>query len=192
MAGGASSRFGGRPKGLHTVGGRRIVDRVADALRAMSPEIVVVSNAIDAASWIPGVRAVPDVRAERGSLVGIHTALTCAADDVFVVAWDMPFVTADLLGFIGERAQRAAFAVVPEGPSGLEPLCAWYSARALPFLTAAIDAGDFRLTSMLATLPSYDRIPLADVTRVGDPARLFFNVNTPNDLDTAERMAAQT
>jgi hypothetical protein len=42
---------------------------------------------------------------------------------------------------------------------------------------------------MLARLPSYERVSLAEVARVGDPAKLFFNVNTADDLATAERLA---
>ena len=74
IAGGASSRFGGEPKGLQTVGGRRIVDRVATALRAVTDELILVSNAADAADWMSDVTIVPDARTERGSLVGLHTA----------------------------------------------------------------------------------------------------------------------
>jgi molybdopterin-guanine dinucleotide biosynthesis protein A len=43
LAGGASRRFGS-PKALARVGGRRIVDRVRDALRAAVPEVVVSAN----------------------------------------------------------------------------------------------------------------------------------------------------
>jgi molybdopterin-guanine dinucleotide biosynthesis protein A len=174
------------------VGGQRILDRVADALRAVSSDILLVSNAADAASWLPGVTTIPDGRSERGSLVGIHTALThaLAGGSALVVAWDMPFVSEDLLRMIRDRGRHTPFAVVPEGPTGLEPMCAMYTAQALPTVAAAIDAGDLRLTNMLARLPSFERVPLATIANVGDPAHLFFNVNTADDLAAAERMAA--
>jgi molybdopterin-guanine dinucleotide biosynthesis protein A len=174
------------------VGGKRILDRIADVLRAVSSDIVLVSNAADAASWLPGVTTIADVRSERGSLVGIHTALTHSHADgsVLVVAWDMPFVSEDLLCLIRDRGRHAPFAVVPEGPAGLEPMCAMYTRQTLPAVAAAIDAGDLRLTSMVARLPSFERIPLVTIASVGDPARLFFNVNSADDLAAAERMAA--
>ena len=50
LAGGASSRFGGAPKGLHTVGGVRIIDRVSRALLDVSSEVILISNAVEAAS----------------------------------------------------------------------------------------------------------------------------------------------
>jgi molybdopterin-guanine dinucleotide biosynthesis protein A len=38
LAGGAGSRFGGMPKGLERVGGVRVIDRVATALRSVASE----------------------------------------------------------------------------------------------------------------------------------------------------------
>jgi molybdopterin-guanine dinucleotide biosynthesis protein A len=173
------------------VAGRRIIDRVVDALRPVTSQVVLASNAPDATRWLPGVRAIPDVRSERGSLVGIHTALAHAGpDDVLVVAWDMPFVTDRLLQLICDCAHHTTFAAVPEGPTGLEPLCAVYRPSALPFIVGAIEAGDLRMTNLLDRLPSFEKISPAAIATVGDPARLFFNVNSADDLAAAERMAA--
>jgi molybdopterin-guanine dinucleotide biosynthesis protein A len=176
---------------LATVGGVRIIDRVANALRAVAPELILVSNAADAAHWMPGVAVARDARPERGSLVGLHTALSSstASDGALVVAWDMPFITAALLSLIIEAKGDGAFAVVPEGPSGLEPMCAFYSRRCLPAIDAAIDGGDLRLSSFIERLSNVRRVVRSAVARVGDPLRLFFNVNTPGDLAAAEAMA---
>ena len=52
LAGGAASRFGGRPKGLQEVGGRRVLDRVVDTMRAtLGSAPLLVANASDAPSW---------------------------------------------------------------------------------------------------------------------------------------------
>ena len=186
-------RFGGGPKGLATVGGIRIVDRVAHALRAVARELILVSNAADASSWMPGVAVARDVRPEGGSLIGLHSALSSAParDGALVVAWDMPFVTADLLVLIIEAKDDHHYAVLPEGPGGLEPMCAYYSRRCLPAIGAALDAGDLRLSAFVERLPSIQRVARSAVARTGDPARLFFNVNTPADLAAAEAMAAE-
>ena len=188
VAGGGAVRFGGAPKGLQRVGGIRIIDRVAAALSAVTSELVVVSNAPDANRWIAGVRAFGDVRPERGSLVGIHTALSCARGDVLVVAWDMPFVSTELLALICGR-RGAAAAVIPESPSGHEPFCALYTTACLPIIEAALDAGDLRLSRVLARLPSIETISMSEIGAIGDPATLLFNVNTPNDLARAEAIA---
>jgi molybdopterin-guanine dinucleotide biosynthesis protein A len=191
IAGGASSRFSGKPKGLSEIAGRRIIDRVANALRGVAPHLVLVTNASDGPEWLPGVPVAQDVRAERGSLVGIHTALSSAGTAVMVVAWDMPFVTRELLTLIRDRGHDETFVTAPEGPDGLEPFCARYGPSCLPILDAAIDAGELRLSSVLRRFPSVTRVTRAEVSSVGDPARMFFNVNTPEDLDVARRIAAE-
>jgi molybdopterin-guanine dinucleotide biosynthesis protein A len=193
IAGGASSRFGGEAKGLLRVGGERIIDRVANALRRAigdASHLVVISNAPEAREWLDGVRVISDLREERGSLVGIHSALSYANDDVMVVAWDMPFVTAALLQLIQDRGRDAAFVTVPESGSGPEPFCALYRPACLPIIEAALDAGDLRMSSVLRRFPSITAIPANVIATVGAPERLFFNVNTAHDLAAAERMAA--
>jgi molybdopterin-guanine dinucleotide biosynthesis protein A len=190
LAGGASSRFGGEPKGLQRVGGIRIIDRVANALRSVASEILLVSNDSNATSWLPRVRVVNDVRAERGSLVGIHSALAAAGNAVIVVAWDMPFVDAELLGLISDRSRAERFATVPEGPGGIEPFCAMYTPACLPMIEAAIDADELRMSTVLGRFPSLTRIPVDDVRAIGDPSRLFFNVNDTADLALANQLSS--
>ena len=191
VAGGEAMRFGGAPKGLRRVGGDRIIDRVAAALGATTSELIIVSNAPEATHWIPGVPAYGDVRPERGSLVGIHTALSYAGGDVLVVAWDMPFVSPELLTLIRDRPRGTAMAVIPQSPSGDEPFCALYTPRCLPIIEAALDAGDLRLSGVIARLPSVERISMSDIQSIGDPATLLFNVNTPEDLAHAEAIDAR-
>jgi molybdopterin-guanine dinucleotide biosynthesis protein A len=190
VAGGASSRFGGQAKGLLRVGGERIIDRIANALRPVVDTIAVVSSAADAGTWLDAAAVWRDERAERASIVGIHTALL-HADRVIVVAWDMPFVSEGLVRTITGAVTPEASAVVPEGPHGPEPMCAFYTRDCLATIDMALASGELRMTALVERLPRLTRLPLEDVIRVGDPARLFFNVNTPEDLVTAEAMASR-
>jgi molybdopterin-guanine dinucleotide biosynthesis protein A len=153
-------------------------------------DLILISSAPDAGDWLPGVPVVADTWRSRGSLVGIHAALKHAAQPILLAAWDMPFVTPALFANIRDRAATSEFAVIPESGAGLEPFCAAYSPACLPFVEAALGAEDLRLTNLLARLPQYDRIPLDKVLAFGDPARLFFNVNSPPDLARAEELAA--
>ncbi len=173
------------------MGGRRIIDRVAAALRPVVSSVVLVSNDPDAGGWLPGTPVMRDRRAERGGLVGVHTAIAHATDFVLVVAWDMPFVTPPLLLLIRDRALDSGLAAVPEGPRGPEPMCAAYPRGALGDADAAIDAGELTLSRFIDRLSGVARIPRTEVERIGDPARLFFNVNSPADLAAAERLAAR-
>jgi molybdopterin-guanine dinucleotide biosynthesis protein A len=157
----------------------------------VTPDVVVIANdpALRAALAAPGRRVIGDVRAERGSLIGLYTALAAGADAVLVVAWDMPFVTAALLALIAERLVPPIDAVIPETSHGLEPLCAAYARNASPYVEGAIDRGRMRLSDLVADLPVVRRIGASELAPAGDPERLFFNVNTPADLVLAERMA---
>jgi molybdopterin-guanine dinucleotide biosynthesis protein A len=150
---------------------------------------VIIAGVPEAAKWIPGARVIPDTWHLQGSLVGIHTALSYAQKPVLVVAWDMPFMTTSLFDLLLSRAKRSPYATLPEGRSGVEPFCAVYSPACLPIIEAGLAADDLKLARMIERLPSYERVPLADVARIGDPDKLFFNVNTLEDLATAERLA---
>ena len=190
LAGGAASRYGGRPKGLECVGGRRVIDRVAEALGDAADTLLLIANDPRAAEWLPGVPLASDVRTHCGSLGGIHAAIVRAGGPVLVVAWDMPFVPAGLLHALREAGGRAD-AALPESGSrrGVEPLCAYYSTACIPAIERRLDANDMRVVSFFDEV-RVERLPERDVRRFGDPAILFMNVNTPDDLALAERYAA--
>ena len=190
LAGGQALRYGGAPKGLERVGGRRIIDRVAEALRAVTDSLLVIANDPGAGDWLPGVPVASDVRTGAGSLGGIHSALVRAGSPVMVVAWDMPFVPSSLLRDIFESAVDAD-AVVPESGSrrGLEPLCAYYSPACIPAIERRIEADDLRVIGFYDEI-ALVRLPAERVARHGDPSLLFLNVNSRDDLALAERAAA--
>jgi molybdopterin-guanine dinucleotide biosynthesis protein A len=190
VAGGASSRFGGQAKGLLRVGGQRIIDRITNALRPVVDTIAIVGNASGADEWIPGATVWRDERGERASIVGIHTALV-RAETVIVVAWDMPFVTESLMRLLARSLTPEGAAVVPEGPHGPEPMCALYTRDCVGAVEDALNRGDLRMTALVEHLPRLVRIPLDEIARIGDPARLFFNVNTQDDLAAAETIVAR-
>lgn len=185
LAGGGATRFAGEPKGLERVGGRRIIDRVASALRLVTDDLLLIANAEDAALWLPGVRTARDVRVGAGALGGLHAALSHAGQDIVLVAWDMPFVSASLLGEMRRIGESERFdAVLPESDGsrrGVEPLCAWYSRHCLPAVEATLEAGDLRVIGFHEQV-RVQRLPLERVTAFGDPSRLFANVNTRDDL----------
>lgn len=185
LAGGEATRFGGEPKGLRLVEGRRIIDRVADALRAAADELLLIANRPDAISWLPGVRIAADLRPGCGALGGIHAALAHAAPhSVLVVAWDMPYANSALLRALRTRGESGWDAVVPESTTsgrGVEPLCAWYAPSCLPAIERRLDAGERMAVSFLEEVRTA-RLSRDDVLQWGEPAHLFWNVNVPEDL----------
>jgi molybdopterin-guanine dinucleotide biosynthesis protein A len=189
LAGGGATRFGGKPKGLEVVGGERILDRLAGVLGStlgMPP--LLVANAPDAGTWHPDLRVVSDVRPGFGALGGIYTAVVESPAPVVCVAWDMPFVTPALVRRLAEGL-AAADAVLPQsdGRRGVEPLCAAYGPACRDAIARSLDEGDLRAIAFHADI-RVDILPLTEVARCGDPAALFFNVNTADDLARADEL----
>ena len=185
LAGGAARRFGGRPKGLATIEGVRIADRVLAALRDATETRLVVANDPRAASWFPGERVVPDGTRGFGPLMGLATALAAAGGAaVLVVAWDMPFVTGALLRAVRERGERAGAAAAPMHGAArwIEPLCAYYPPEALSACRALLDGGERRAAALLEVLPGVITLDDEALASFGDPARLFDSVDSPEDL----------
>ena len=74
QAGGRSVRMGGRPKALMELGGRRIIDRVADVVRAVADDVLIVTNTPELYASL-GLPMVPDAFPDHGSLGGIYSGL---------------------------------------------------------------------------------------------------------------------
>lgn len=189
LAGGAASRYAGLPKGLERVGGVRIIDRVAGALREVTDELWLIANAPDSETWLPGARRGGDVVPGAGGLGGLHAALHHARSPVLVVAWDMPFVPPALLARLRELGNGADVAL-PESDSrrGLEPLCGFYGLACLPAIEQSLRAGDRRMVGFHGQV-RVARLPSHEVAEYGDPAVLFLNVNSPDDLARADAHA---
>jgi molybdopterin-guanine dinucleotide biosynthesis protein A len=189
LAGGESARFGGAPKGLAVVGGRRVVDRVLDALRVSADECLLITNDSAIRAALPGVLIQADDRPERGSLVGLESALRHSRDGALVCAWDMPFVSPGLFAAMRERGERGALPVIPIGPRGPEPLCAYYPRAALETVERQLEAGELRLSAFITALPASILLETREVAVFGPPSRLFANLNTPEDLARARLLA---
>jgi len=192
LAGGLSTRYAGKPKGLERVHGVRIIDRVRAALEPVVDDLLLIANDDAAGAWLPGVRWERDVLRDVGSVAGIHAALVHSATSVLVVAWDMPFVPAALLAALRDAGQDADVAV-PQSDSrrGLEPLCAFYASTCVPAIERRLAAGDRRVIGFYDDV-RVARLDVEQVGRFGDPALLFMNVNTPEERILAEAHGAPT
>lgn len=189
LAGGAASRYGGRAKGLERVGGERILDRLVAGLRVVTGAApVLVANAPDAGDWAPGLGVVHDPRPDCGSLGGIYAAVTAGPGPVLLVAWDMPFVSTDLLEALRDGAtDYDVFLPESGGRRGMEPLCGVYGPGCAGPIAERLDDEDYRAIGFHSAV-RVGHLPLDAVRRFGEPETLFFNVNTPDDLAQAEEL----
>lgn len=186
--------MGGVAKGLEIVGGSRIIDRVAAALRAATGDLVLAANEPDATTWLPGVPVVRDTRDSAGGLAGIEAALAgvALARGALVVAWDMPFVSPELLRLLLDAAMEGdADVVLPASasPHGAEPFCGFYAASVLSPLRRFLEEGGRAAHEFVGRLPRARIVSSSEIARLGDPRRLLLSVNTPEDLARARAMA---
>ena len=180
LAGGLARRFGGVAKGLERVGGVRIVDRVVAALAEVTTEIVLVGASPAVALTLPPLRAIPDEAPGSGPLGGIVSALRATGRETLVVAWDMPFVTADELRPLLAGADPHADAVAWEIDGRVEPLCALYRGGATRQLGEAFAAGERSPREALRRL----RVHLVR-RAASDRPSAFASINTAEQLMAA-------
>lgn len=191
QAGGGSTRFG-RDKALVELAGKSILQRTGELLAGICADIKIVAAAgkyADAA-W----QVVPDRWPGEGPLGGILTGLESVrhlppdAAWALIVGCDMPFLSHEFLAFLRDTASRSSSqVVVPKSASGLEPLCACWSIQAAASIRAAFDSGIRKVTEAMKTL----RMEVLDESawkRFDTEGHLFWNLNTPDDLEAARRI----
>ena len=188
QAGGRSTRMGGRPKALLELGGRRIIERVIDAVAPSVNDLLIVTNTPELYAFL-GLPMVADVYPDGGSLGGIYSGLKAAAGDAaFTVACDMPFLHPDVVRLVVERAESGDV-VIPRVGGQLETLHAAYAKSCLPHIEERLVAGRLKIVEFFPRVRVVE-IPEVEIARFRDPAVVFMNVNTPDELERAQVLAA--
>jgi molybdopterin-guanine dinucleotide biosynthesis protein A len=174
LAGGMSTRMG-RPKAWLEVGDTKLIHwMVARLSPAFSEVIVSFAEPEQLQEHVP-YRLVFDRKGEAGPLAGLEAGLTAAREEVtFVLAVDMPYVTVEVAE-MAVAAARTSDAAIPRIGDRPEPVCAAYRRSALAAISAALEAGEFKLTNLAERL---------DVTWLeGLDSDLFRSLNTPDDYE---------
>lgn len=176
----------GRDKCLIAIAGKTLLQRVVDTLREVTDDLVIVGPR-ERAGQVHGVPVVPDVVPNAGPIAGITAALRASVHPYcLVVACDMPFLHAGLLRYLIQLAPSFDV-VIPDVDGFTHQTHAVYSKACLSHLEPQLAAGDFRLTSLLTKVRV--RYVRADEIERFDPEhRSLMNVNTPEELATAERL----
>lgn len=186
QAGGKSTRMGGAPKALLELGGRRIIERVLDVLRGVADPVLLVTNTPELYHFL-GLPMIPDVFPDGGSLGGIYSGLHAAPGDVaFTVACDMPFISPAVARLVTGRAPEADV-VVPRVGEQWETLHACYAKACLGPMERRLREGRLKITGFFDEVRVLG-IPEAEIARLADPARVFMNVNTPEELARARAL----
>jgi bifunctional UDP-N-acetylglucosamine pyrophosphorylase / glucosamine-1-phosphate N-acetyltransferase len=117
MAGGLGTRMRSEtPKHLHPLLGRRMVDWVVHATRAVGPDPLVVVTAPETKDAFDAdltVAVQPEARGTGDAVAAAREALTGFDGDVLVVSGDSPLLTPELLqALVAEHGQAGAAATV--------------------------------------------------------------------------------
>jgi len=182
LAGGQSSRMGTN-KSLLDFEGEPLIQRVATRLCSWFRQVVVVTNTPEVFGFL-GLPMFGDRVPGLGPLGGLEAGLHASQyEHAFFCATDMPFVDEAFVRYLVDLGAGYDI-VVPQIDGEYEPMHAVYARQCLPLVRAQLDARRLRLLSIFDGA-RVRRVGADEVQVFGDPERLFFNCNTPADLERA-------
>jgi molybdopterin-guanine dinucleotide biosynthesis protein A len=194
LAGGLARRMGGGDKARIRIGGATILDRVLACLSAQCPRLAINANGDPARFADTGLPVLPDdVEGFVGPLAGVLAGLNFLAAKGRGIEWmlsvpgDCPFLPDDLVERLHE-ARRAAGVPLACARSGewRHPVVGlWPVALRADLRRALTDEGLHKIEAWT------QRHGVAIADWPAQPVDPFFNVNTPEDVASAERIAAQ-
>ena len=187
LAGGMNTRFSGQCKAFLSVGGKRIIDHLFDIFNALFEDIILVTN--DPHKFLDwDINIVTDLFPVRSSITGIHAGLFYALNHFsFLAACDTPFLKKELVEKILGNIEQGIDVVVPQTQVGFEPLCAVYSKNCLKPIEEQIIQNKLTIRQLF----NKRRVKKISekILREQDPDLIsFFNINTPQDQEKAEKM----
>ncbi len=178
LAGGKSSRMG-QEKGLILYRGKPLAMHMLDLLRPLCDHLLLSANDSRYRSF--GVTVVPDLVEDAGPLAGLAAGLAASpTEGNLVVPCDTPFLNRDLLEYLLSHTAGHEV-IIPLDPKGQpHPLCGYYSRSILPAIEEQLKKNERKVLRLLEevntlSLPVKESLPFYH-------ARLFANINTPDDL----------
>jgi molybdopterin-guanine dinucleotide biosynthesis protein A len=177
----------GTDKSFVRVLGRPLIEDILAQVAGIGAETLIVTNRPDDYRYL-GFPLFTDLLPEKGALGGLYTAIQASAQPhTLCIACDMPFVVRPLLDYVISLTSEGDV-VMPRLGGEAEPFRAVYAHACLGPIRAALEAGKMRVISFFPDV----RVRFVDEAEIDrfDPQHLaFFNVNTPEDLEQARRMA---
>lgn len=180
LAGGRSARMG-RNKALIELEGEPLIAHLARRFRQWFAQVVVVTNTPDEYAFVD-LPMVADAVPGLGPLGGLEAGLSASQHEAaFVAACDLPFMQRDVIAYMLDLL-AGHDAVVPMLGGEYEPTHAVYARRCLPAVRAGLQAGRRRMVSFFDQV-RVRRVEAAELEPWIAPELLFFNCNTPADVE---------
>lgn len=188
QAGGRSSRMG-QDKGLLPFQGTTLTQYILNQVEGYGDETFIISNQPEQYAQF-GVPIHTDAIPGYGALGGIYSALYHSSNEqCLILACDMPFIIKPLLDHLVGVAEGYD-AVIPRiDPDQLaEPFRAVYRKTCLPVVKFRMEANELKVSDFLEDV-NVRFVENKEIQQFDPSLRTFFNVNTPEDLKLAEKMA---
>lgn len=191
LAGGQATRMGGGDKGLLRLGGRSVLDQVIERL---APQVALVAlNANGDAARFADLRlpVLPDsVDGFAGPLAGVLAGLDWAAaqgaDTIVTAAADTPFFPGDLVPQLLWASEGMTHPLVLAATPDAKRGTARHPTFGLWPVALRDDLRDALLGGVRKVVMWTERHGGREALFPDEAA--FFNINTPEDLQTAEGM----
>lgn len=196
LAGGLSRRMGGGDKPLRPLAGRSLLDHVVARLQPQVGALAINANGDPTRLSSFGLPVAQDtVEGFAGPLAGILAGLEWAAANTMArrlasVAGDTPFFPRDLVRRLIEATDGKPEIIAIACSGGrLHPTFAlWPVDLAAALRTALVEEDERRVTAFIAR-HAHVVVDFAFPHVAGLDYDPFFNINTPQDLAGAERLA---
>lgn len=191
FAGGKGRRLGGRDKSQLVLAGVPLWKHVADRVSPMVDRLIVTGpTAPDWVSELSECTFVPDVEPggeavgpAGGLLAGLEWGLSESGPDarLLTVPVDAPFFPNDLNSKL-EAGLGTALAALAETDARLQPAFGLWSCAVAPVVRKSVEAKDLALHVIARHIG-------ATSVRFEAEEKTFLNINTPEDLAHAEKLA---
>jgi molybdopterin-guanine dinucleotide biosynthesis protein A len=190
LAGGQSRRMG-HDKALLTLGGETLLERALRLAHQVAPRVAILGPRERYATteeWI-----IEDEFPGCGPLAGIHAALQATDTDLNVIlAVDMPFVPADFLAYLIERAQSSPHAqvVVPRVGGIVQGTCFACRRAFRSACEQRLRLGFYRVEEAIEFVRP-EHIEEEEIRARGFGPDIFRNLNIPEDFTGAQGTIAR-
>ena len=192
LAGGPSIRFG-RNKALARLNDKPLIKYIIDQVRKITETIVVTVSKNDSiedfqkilSSDIEIIRDDGDL---KSPLTGLISGMKKFSDGyIATIACDMPFIKSEVLNLLFEKVIGFDLAI-PRWPNGyLEPLLAVYEFKKTQQCLRQLKiSNNTRVSDLISMLESVNYLDINEIRKIDPSLRVFFNINTENDLKIAE------
>jgi molybdopterin-guanine dinucleotide biosynthesis protein A len=193
LAGGRSTRMGGREKALLALAGAPMPSHILKQFAPQVARVAINANGDPARFAAFGLPVIADHMPDHpGPLAGILAALRWASSEgasrVATVSSDAPFIPADLVSRLAEASAATGGGIAVARCEGqVHPLAALWPVYISGELERALATGERRVQRWVEMQEPriVDFSPVRIGARAIDP---FLNVNTPADLAEAETL----